>query len=169
MTSRIHLLLSVFVLVSLGAAGCSSSGQHQVRQSADEPGAPPPATVHTGRIPSGTITLRTNRQVLFEPNSLRYCTTDGAGFKLRTGETVWLSGIVSLEFGAREGAQLPVTYRPAPAKGAGTQIFPGAANAQSGTGRMSAVCEFFVVNRGERYMPGELTSITFNTETESQN
>ncbi|WP_327099266.1 hypothetical protein OIE68_10950 [Nocardia vinacea] len=113
--------------------------------------------------------MRTNQQFTFQPNSLWYCTIDGAGFKLRTGETVWLSGIDSLGFGAADGAELPVTYRPLPAKGGGTQIFPGAANVQSGSGRMSAVCEFFVVNRRERYMAGELIGITFDSETESQN
>ncbi|WP_157124718.1 hypothetical protein [Nocardia pseudovaccinii] len=168
MTSRIRLLLSVFALVSLGVAGCSSAAPRQVQQS-PEPGGTRPVTVRTGQIPGGTITLRTNQQVTFEPNSLRYCTTDGAGFKLRTGETVWLSGISSLEFGTQEGVELAVTYRPLPAKGGGTQIFPGAANAQPGSGRMSSVCEFFVANLNRRYMPGDLISITFNSETELHN
>lgn len=168
MTSRIRLLLSVFALVGLGVAGCSSAPPRQVQQP-PEPDGTRPATVRTGRIPGGTITLRTNQKLTFEPNSLRYCTIDGAGFKLRTGETVWLSGITSLEFGTRDGAELPVTYRSLPAKGGGTQIVPGAANARPGSGRMSAACEFFMVNRSERYMPGELISITFNSETESQN
>ncbi|WP_433527166.1 hypothetical protein ACQPZ2_21330 [Nocardia pseudovaccinii] len=83
MTSRIRLLLSVFALVSLGVAGCSSAAPRQVQP---EPGATRPTTVRNGRIPGGTITLRTNQRVIFEPNSLRYCTTDGAGFKLHTGE-----------------------------------------------------------------------------------
>ncbi|MEV6341534.1 hypothetical protein AB0M12_43300 [Nocardia vinacea] len=168
MTSRIRLLLSVFALVGLGVAGCSSTAPREVQQSPESNGTRP-TTVRTGRIPGGTITLRTNQQFTFEPNSLRYCTIDGAGFKLRTGETVWLSGIASLGFGTQDGAELPVTYRPLPAKGNGTQIFPGSANPQLGSGRMSAVCEFFVVNRPERYMPGELISITFDSETESQN
>ncbi|MEV2226400.1 hypothetical protein AB0E01_42070 [Nocardia vinacea] len=88
---------------------------------------------------------------------------------MRTGETVWLSGIASLEFGTQDGVESPVTYRPVPPKGGGTQIFPDAANVQPGSGRMSAVCEFFIANRGQRYMPGELISITFNSETEAQN
>ncbi|WP_433734386.1 hypothetical protein ACQP0C_19960 [Nocardia sp. CA-129566] len=171
MTSRRGLSLIVAALVSFGAAGCSSSVRNAVENRPQEPHAPRPATVRAGRIPSGTITLRTNRQVTFDPNSLRYCTTDGAGFTLSTGEIIWLSGIASLEFGPQQGSELPVTYRPRSPKGANAQIFPspGAPNVQPATGRMSAGCQFFVVNRGERYLPGELTSITFDQETESHN
>ncbi|WP_433191718.1 hypothetical protein ACQP1G_23565 [Nocardia sp. CA-107356] len=171
MTSRTRSLLIILALVSFGAAGCSSPAPHGVQEQPPEPGAPHVATARAGRIPSGTITLKTNRQVTFEPNSLRYCTTNGAGFKLSTGETVWLSGIASLEFGPQEGAELQVTYRPWGAKGSIAQIFPGpdSSNSQPATGRMSAVCQFFKANGGERYLPGELTSIIFNQETEPQN
>ncbi|WP_433527165.1 hypothetical protein ACQPZ2_21325 [Nocardia pseudovaccinii] len=62
-----------------------------------------------------------------------------------------------------------MTYRPLPAKGGGTQIFPGAANVQPGSGRMSSVCEFFVANLSQRYMPGDLIGITFDSETELHN
>jgi hypothetical protein len=169
MTSRIRLLLITLALVSFSAAGCSPSAPRAVHEIPEESGAHV-ATERARRIPSGTITLRTNRQVSFAPNSLRYCTIDGAGFRLRTGEVVWLSGIASLEFGTQQGAELRVTYRPLSAKGSTAQIFPeGPSNAQPATGHMSAGCQFFVMNRGERFLPGELTGITFNQETDSQN
>ena len=62
MTSRIRVLLSVFALVSLGVAGCSSTTPRQVQQSPESDGTRP-MTVHIGRIPGGTIALRTKPTV----------------------------------------------------------------------------------------------------------